>query len=241
MLDGLKPLELGRLRMSVGYGTHKRGRPLGPIEVGMYLRKARDAGMSLSDCASAINLSGTGHIGRFLRILELPNDLHHLIGWGSPTDAIGFTCAVELAKLKCVDDQRVLANSILSEGLNSKEVRQVGQLRNRSGRTIEACVQEIVGLRPTIEKRFVFIGSIDECKTIRALSKFTQNERDSILECCIKVINLENASGRLGKRLFTLVGDEHFDVSMKRIGKGRIEKLLRTHILEAIENARRGS
>ena len=239
MLDGLEPLELGRLRMSVGYGTHKKGRPLGPIEVGMLLRKARDAGVSLSDCARAINLSGTGHIGRFLRILELPHDLHHLISWGSPTDAIGFSRAVELAKLEHVDDQRVLANSILSDGLNSKEVRHVGQLRKRSGRKIEACVQEILGMRPTIERRYVFIGSVAEYDITCALSKFTQGERDSILASCMKLLNLENTSGRLGKRLFTLVGDERFDASMKRIGKGRIEERLRTLIREAVENAQR--
>ena len=98
----------------------------------MLLRRARDAGTTLRDCADAISLSGTGHIGRFLRILALPCDLQHLISWGSPKDAIGFSCAVELVKLQVADDQRVVANTILSEGLNSKEVRQVGQLRART-------------------------------------------------------------------------------------------------------------
>ena len=98
MLPSLNPLELGRLRMSVGYGTHKKGRPLSPIEVGLYLRRARDAGISLNDCAKEIQLEGTGHIGRFLRILELPQDLQHLINWGSGKDFIGFSSAVELVR-----------------------------------------------------------------------------------------------------------------------------------------------
>ena len=94
MLAGLTALELGRLRMSVGYGTHKRGRPLSPIEVGLLLRKARDEGASLQDCARAIQLDGTGHIGRFLRILELPDDLRHLVDWGAGNYFIFFTSAV---------------------------------------------------------------------------------------------------------------------------------------------------
>ena len=83
MLAGLTALELGRLRMSVGYGTHKKGRPLSPVEVGSLLQKARAEGVSLEECARAIQLDGTGHIGRFLRILDLPNHIQHLIDWGS--------------------------------------------------------------------------------------------------------------------------------------------------------------
>ena len=60
MLAGLSALELGRLRMSVGYGTHKKGRPLSPIEVGTLLRNARNSGVSLKECADKINLDETG-------------------------------------------------------------------------------------------------------------------------------------------------------------------------------------
>lgn len=238
MLAGLSTLELGRLRMSVGYGTHKKGRPLSPIEVGLILRSARDEGISLRDCANAIGLDGTGHIGRFLRILDLPDDLQHLINWGSGQDAIGFSSAVELVKLRDADDQHTVARSILSDGLNSKEVRQIGQLRIRSGRTIEACIKEILGMRPIIERRYVFIGSITDQNVEDALIKLTQAERDSILESGIKLLNLRGASGRLGKRFFTLVGDEHFNASMKSIGKESIEARLRTHISETLEDAR---
>lgn len=237
MLAGLSALELGRLRMSVGYGTHKKGRPLSPIEVGLILRGARDEGVSLRDCANVIGLDGTGHIGRFLRILDLPDDLQHLVNWGSGRDAIGFSSAVELVKLRDAGDQRAVARSILSDGLNSKEVRQIGQLRVRSGRTIGACIKEILGMRPTIERRYVFIGSVVDQNVEDALIKLTQTERDSILESGIKLLNLRGASGRLGKRFFTLVGDERFDASMKSIGKESIEARLRTHISETVENA----
>ena len=94
MLAGLTALELGRLRMSVGYGTHKKGRPLSPIEVGLLLQRAHEKGVSLEDCARTIQLDGTGHIGRFLRILDLPEDIQHLIDWGSGKNFVSFTSAV---------------------------------------------------------------------------------------------------------------------------------------------------
>ena len=238
MLVGLSALELGRLRMSVGYGTHKRGRPLSPIEVGLLLRRACDAGISLRDCAIAVNLDGTGHIGRFLRILALPHDLQHLVDWGAGKNFIGFSSAVELARLHNADDQRAVARSILADGLNSREVRQVGQLRVRSGRTIGECIKEILAMRPTIERRYVFIGSVVDQNVADALSELPQAKRDSILESGIKLLDIQGAIGRLGKRFFTLVGDERFNASMKKIGKENIEARLRNHISETVENDR---
>ena len=231
MLDGLSVLELGRLRMSVGYGTHKKGRPLSPIEVSLLLRRACDAGTSLSDCATETHIGETG-IGRFLRILSLPQDLQHLVGWGSGKGAISFSQAVELVRLQDIDDQRAVAVSILTNSLNSKEVRQVAQLRTRSGRIISECLTEVLGMRPTIERRYVFIGSVVDQTVENALIDLTQTERDSILESGIKRLDLRGATGRLGKRFFTLVGDERFNESMKSIGKEHIEARLRIYIAE---------
>lgn len=236
MLAGLSALELGRLRMSVGYGTHKKGRPLSPIEVGLLLQRARSEGVSLEECANAIQLDGTGHIGRFLRILDLPNDIQHLVDWGSGKNFIGFTSAVELAKLKDAAAQRVVAEALLSNGLSSKEVRQVVQLRSRSGRDIEACAQEVLDMRPKIERRFVFVGSVAS-ENMEILEKLTQSVRDAILTSGIEALGLQSATGRMGPRFFTLVGNERFDASMREIGKENIEARLRAHISEAIENA----
>ena len=236
MLAGLSALELGRLRMSVGYGTHKKGRPLSPIEVGSLLQKARSEGVSLEKCAKAIQLDGIGHIGRFVRILDLPSDIRHLIDWGSGKRFIGFTSAVELVKLKDKSDQRTVAETLLSNGLSSKEVRQIVQLRGRSGRPIKACVREVLDMRPKIEKRFVFVGSVAS-DSLEALEGLTQTVRDSILASGIEDMGLRNATGRLGPRFFTLVGNERFDASMREIGKENIEARLRAHISEAIENA----
>lgn len=235
MLAGLNALELGNLRMSVGYGTHKKGRPLSPIEVGSLIRKAREEGVSLQDCAKAIHLNGTGHIRRLLRILDLPGDLQQLVGWGAGKHFIGFTSAVELARFRDAGEQRVVAQAILSHGLNSGEVQQVVQLRERSGRSVEACIDEILGMRPIIQKRYVFIGSVAE-ENVEGLGRLTQAARDSILASGIERLDLCGATGRLGTRFFRLVGDERFHDSMQGVGKEHIEPRLRTHISEILRN-----
>ena len=240
MLAGLNALELGRLRMSVGYGRQKKGRPLSPVEVGLLLRKARDEGNnSLRDCAEAVRLDGTGHIGRFLHILKLPEDVRHLVDWGAGKGFIGFTSAVELAKFRDPGDQRTVAESILSKRLNSREVRQVAQLRKRSGRPVEECVDEVLGMRTTVERRYVFIGSVAE-EDVARLGGLTQTDKDSVLKSGIERFNLRGATGRLGTRFFTLVGDERFNASMLDVGKENIETLLRTHISETVNNGASG-
>lgn len=234
MIAGLNDIDLGRLRMSVGYSHSKKGRPLSPVEVGKLLSQARSEGYSWKECADAIQLDGTGHIRRFQKILDLPDDLQHLISWGSPKGSIGFSSAVELAKITDPNDQRIVANSILTEGLNKNEVREVAQLRNRSKRPINECVSEIIGMRPTIERHYVFVGSITDPAVLKNLAELTQPQRNSLLLSVIKQLNLEGVSGRLGERLFTLVGDEQFNKSMLSMGKENLEAQLQSYISEAV-------
>lgn len=240
MLPGLDSLELGRLRMSVGYGTHKKGRPLSPIEVGCFLRRARFEGASLQDCATMLGLKGTGHVGRFLRILELPHDIQHMVDWGADKDTIGFSAAVELVRLDDPDDQRTVAQSVLADRLTSKEVRQVGQLRTRTNKTIVDCIAEVLGMRPTIDRRYVYIGTVVNQITVDKLGELSQRERDRVLQIGIDQLHIQGASGRLGSRFFTLVGGECFNDSMNRIGKEVLELRLRDLIAEKIEHGENG-
>lgn len=231
MLPGIDKREFGRLHMSIGYGTHKKGRPLSPVEVGILLRRAREAGASLQDCAHALN--GTSHLGRFLRILNLAPDLLHLVDWGAGSrDSIGFSAAVELTQVCTAEDQRTVARAILEDGLQSREVRQVAQLKKRSKRPIRACLEEVIGMRPSVEKRYVFIGAVGDETLEATLGKLSQAQRDAVLHSSIDTLGLSGVSGRLGDRLFTLVGNEQFNTALSKIGKQSIEVQLRTLIAE---------
>ena len=230
MLPGLSRMEVGRLRMSVGYGTNKRGRPLSPIEVGVLLQRARSAGATVQDCAEFLDLSDSQVI-RFLRVVELPVDIRHLVAFGrSSGSSVGFTTAVQLARLMDADHQRTMAAAVLARRLQMDEVRQVVQLSQRSGRTIEQCLQEVLAMRPTVERRYVFIGAVGDENLEAVLGEMTQAERDAVLNSGLKALDIEGASGRLGEKLFTLVGDEHLNGTLTRQGKEAIESRLRTHL-----------
>lgn len=239
MLAGLSALEVGRLRMSVGYSTHKKGRPLSPVEVGKLLCRAQESGASLQDCAKILNLNGTSQLSRFLGVLDLSPDLRHLVGWGRSADSIGFTTAVELVRVPNADDQRAVATAILEQGLKTDEVRQVAQIRRRSGRTIEECLKEVLGMRPTVEQRYVFIGAVGDEDVQAVLADLTQAERNALLHSGIEALGLPGASGRLGERLFTLVGDERLNSWLGGEGKKTIEARLRAHIAEKVAHVQR--
>lgn len=229
MLPGLSGLEIGRLRMSVGYGTHKRGRPLSPVEVGELLWRTMRAGASLRDCAKCLQLSDS-QVGRFLRVFELSADVRHLVAWGRSSDSIGFTTASQIARVADKDDQRALATAVIEERLQMDEVRQVVQLRQRSGRTIDECLKEVFAMRPTVERRYVLIGAVADQNVEAVLGEMTQAERDAVLRSGMKAIDLEGATGRLGEKFFTLVGDEHLNDNLVRQGKDVIEAGLRAHL-----------
>lgn len=235
MLPSMSSLELGRLRMSVGYGGNKKDRLLSPIEVGIRLSQAHNAGVSLQDCAKEVGLNETS-VGRFLRILNLPEDIRHMIGWGSDRDSVGFSSAIELVRLQNPEEQRSLVRSILTDSLNSKEIRYVVQLRKRSDKSIEECIEEIMAMRPTIERRYILIGTIKDQKIERLLATLSQIDRDRLLRTCLERLDLTDVLGRLGVQTFTLIGDKGFNEVINKIGKNKIETQFQTQILEVIEN-----
>ena len=237
---GLSAEELALLRMSVGYGRHQRGRPLSPVEVGRLLRRAEQEGASRAEIARKVELDGSG-VGRFLRLLRLPLEVQDWVDWGSGRDFVGFTSASELVRLPDGEEHRIVADAILSERLTSKEVRQVVQLRVRSGRAVRGCVKEVVGMRPVVEKRYVFMGAVVDEGIVAALGSLAQSERDEILAVVIRALGLSGASARLGTRIFTLVGGEEFGESMAQVGRGSIERQVRDHLRESVESDRNGS
>ena len=213
--------------MSVGYGRQKRGRHYSPVEVGEWIVQERESGASLADCAGTLRLDGTGHIGRFPRLLTLSEDLRHLVDWGTPQGGIGFSAAVELTKIEQTSDQKAVADAVLRHGLTSREIRQIAQLRRRSDESVATAIERGLRMRPEVVRRHVFVGSVVSQAVRDHAAGLEQGQRDTLLRRSMDRVGLRAASGRLGARTFTLVGGDDFGVSMREVGVDDLEgKLL---------------
>lgn len=229
-LDALVPDEHKRLLLSVG--THRGVRPLSPVEVATLLRRVVASGASLAACAEALHLGGTSQIGRFLSLLKLPEDVQHLVDWGRSGVTVAFTAAFEVSRLEDHEDQRLAAHAVLEFDLSTAEVRQLVQARKRSKKPMDECVRIILKMRPQVEVRHVFVGSVRE--DIRpALRLLTQFQRDKLLHDILeKTFRELHAGGRLGLERFTLVGGKPLGDAAKA-KKDEIEMQMNAELAEA--------
>ena len=169
----------------------------------------------MSDCAKAASLEGTTQVSRFLRLLKLPASVWHLVGWGSVAGTIGFSSGAEIARLENDGEEEALVNSVLTNRLSGAEVRQVVQLRKRS-KAVRIASNEVVGMRPRVEKRYVYVGVVTIDALKKSLAAMTQGQRDQLLGKVVGAVM--GAKGlaltRLGTDRFTLVGSADFGEAM---------------------------
>ena len=221
----LEPHELKGLILSVG--THRAERPLSPLEVGALVRKATQRGTDLQEIADATQLDGTTQLSRFTKLLDLPTDTHHLIDWGKSDGGVGFTTAFEIARLPNSNDKREAVAAVVEHGLSSAEARSLVQLRRRGAKSIKDCVDAVIKMRPTVEIRRVFIGSVTDGNVRSVLATKTQAARNALIASCSKRNGLgdPSISAKLAADRFTIVGP---DAALAKALKGaeRLEVLL---------------
>ena len=205
-----------RQRLLLSVGTHRIKRVLSPVEVANLFAKVVAAGGSLNDCAEAGGLEGTAMVAHFLRLLGLPESVRHLVDWGgSDGGGVAFSSGAEVARLDEDVEEEKVVQGVLTYRLSRSEVRQVVQLRKRSRRPVEECLDEVVEMRPRVERRYIYVGAVTGSIVRSSLEVMTQGERDELLASAIQKVLIEDvAIGRLGPDRFTLVGGVEFGEAM---------------------------
>jgi len=191
-------------------GSHQSTRPLSPVEVAEAVQTAVDAGSSLRELAEFLHLEGTSVLTKFVRLLNLSPAVRHMVDWGKSDSTIGFTAASEVARLDDHDEQIQLCRAILQHRLGSTEMKQVLQLHNRFGKSLDDSIAEILKLRPNVERIHVYIGAVDSPELRKLLAGLTQAERDTALRDAIRrgYPALRKFGCRQGAERFTITGDE---------------------------------
>ena len=210
MLPGLTIDEERDLVLSIG--THFGKRRLSPIEAAKLFRKALASGASTKMCAQAVGLAGPSMISRFTQLLKLSPKISYMVDWGQRglmSSMISFASAWRLAELSELE-QELVTPQVIANQMNKEEVRQLIQLRKRSQKNINECVNDVLRMRPTITKRYVFLGAIMEASLRMRLGEMCQIERDEIFASVIDELwgKLPNTTMHLGAESFTVATDE---------------------------------
>ena len=234
-MKGLLPNQISQLILSVG--THKSNRPLSPVEVAEYIQSALDAGEKRTDIAEKLYLEDSSIIGHFLRLLCLPSQVQQIIGWGSDPATISFTAAAGIARLDSSVEQSTLAKTALENQFNKSEIIQVVQIRRRSGKSIDSCIEAVLDQRPIVERRYVIIGEMRSESLKDELKRISQQERNNLLKLVLERHgpNTPHLEAKLGAEYFILVGDEHFHSAIVTLSQG-FEESITEYLIQELSN-----
>ena len=231
-MRGLSSSEIRQLILSVG--THRSERLLSPIEVANLIQKALDAGEKREAIADRLHLNDSTIIGRFKRLLSLPRQVQHLIGWGSDPATVSFTVAAEIARLGTSQERSDLAKIALENQFNKSEIIQIVQIRKRSGKPLESCLKTVLDQRPVINRRHVIIGELRSERLKDELRHTSQLERDNLLQSALErhVPNVSPLGIKLGDGYFLLVGDDRFHNAIISLFNGFEKSITKYLMLE---------
>lgn len=232
-MKGLSPENLRDLILSVG--THQSERTLSPVEVAEFFEKTINAGTTVEELSEEVLLNPT-MIARFRRLLSLAPEIQHLIGWGGVSQ-ISFSTASEIARLKTSEEHRFLAKSTLEHELSKNEVIQIIEVRNKFGKPIDECVEEILKMRPRIIKRYLFVGAVKSSDIQDRLTEMPQEGRNALFKKAVmsNYPDLPYWEGQLGIKGFNLIGGEDLDQALSKLSpdfESTINDYLKSSILE---------
>ncbi|MCY4419974.1 MAG: hypothetical protein OXC42_01775 [Gammaproteobacteria bacterium] len=213
-LLGLDSSEIDQTFLSVG--SHRKQRPLTPVEVAWNIHKAEKAGASKTEIAKAFGFNDATMVSRFLQLLKLSEEIQYLVEWRESTSSsIGFSVAVELAKMPQSNHPKMIS-AIIENHLTKKEVVSMRQLRERSNRSLSDCIKDVVQRRVRTQVRHVVLGKLTEEELNRNsisknLKRMRQSERDQLIKKIVKDLypNLGEFSAKLGEKNFAVIGSKH--------------------------------
>jgi hypothetical protein len=206
-MKGLTPEELRLLIRSVG--THRGERALSPVEVAQLIQRSLAAGETRQGCAQSLRI-GTTQVSTFVKLLDLAPEIRQIAEWGRASESgIAFSSMAEISRLTPAEQVKA-AHAMIEHKLSWKEAVQLVQISQRSGKTIDEAIGSVVKQRPSVERRYVFVGSITSDETRQHLKQISQQHRDELLRRSLEKLlgPTSRFSGHLGTDHFTIVGPE---------------------------------
>jgi len=211
---------LSSLIMSVG--THRRNRPLSPVEVAEGFETLLESGWTANRISDEVLLKDASMVGRFRKLLELPVGIRELVNWHGSSSTITMSTAAEIARLRGLRDKTRLADSVLEYGLSKFEAQQAIELVRNVELSVSESVERVVRTRSKVVERSLFIGTVTEASVIERLKTMSQLQRDEILNRVISQLVPSSAeySARMGVGRYTVSGGSVLSESFSGLPDG---------------------
>jgi hypothetical protein len=233
-MKGLSVNEMRDLIISVG--THRGQRKLLPINVAKLIQKSLISGSSLDEVSEQITLSKRV-IQKFISLLSLPIEIQSVVGWGSDPTTISFTAAAEIARLEAENEKQILAKAALETSISVPEMKQVVQIRKRSGKSIDQSIEAVLKQRVEIERRHLIIGKLISEDLLAQIPVISQSDRNQLLSRVL----VQNGFGKatygvkLSEEFFYIVGDEEYHRRIVSLPNG-FENAITDFLLKELES-----
>lgn len=158
MIEDLTADEYGNLVASVG--THKGRRHLLPYQCSDLIDRTLK-GSSIEQVSNAIDISSS-QITKFLNLKKLPPEIRKMVCFGKQKGCITFSTATEITRLDSDPEKLMLCRAALEYNLSKLEVISIIQRRDRSHLDLSNVIQEILKLRPVIERQYLYLIGIEK-------------------------------------------------------------------------------
>ena len=231
---GISVTEHQTLLRSVG--THRKDRPLSPLEVAELLGRTLAAGSTRAQCASALGISES-QVTSFLNLLELDQSIQHLADWqGSKAASVAFSTMAELRRLDN-KEQIIATKAALSYKLTWKETIQIVQISSRSGLPISDCITQVLNLRPQVVTRHLYVGTVTDKGLRSRLGEISQSDRDRLLTKALRQLTgtTYQVNLRMGSREFTILSDHNLP-KLLGMQPNDLESFINEYVCRAIND-----
>jgi len=203
-------------------GTHKRNRPLTPLEAAKEIRSFLEKGGR----PEQLPVSGDT-IKEFLSLLKLSSSVQKMLGWGGVEKGeIGMYSGSWISRLKRAEDQEVLAKAVLERKLTSTEVRRIVRYKNRlREKPIEECIEAVVATRPI--ERHLFITQLNG-ESLRKLEREADARGVSAASLLREILSKELPSNSLislalkGDFVMLFLEEEGNEALLRRVKELRV-------------------
>jgi hypothetical protein len=194
-----------RRDLILSIGTHKKNRPLSPIQVAQLLNRLYPTqGIPLNQIAHELLLKDPSILRRFLSLLSLPPELQPLVDWGTSPGYLSFSVASEISRAKEPEKINLLAKDALENQRSKEEVRAILQCNLRGGGSLTHCIETIDSTRSKVIHHYVFLGQLPTLIHGNQWEEQYSSELRAMLSKLVHEENVLSAAVKNGRFSFTL-------------------------------------